>query len=192
MPVYPITRYPREVKLRDGSCVTLRPMTRNDAPALHAFFLRVPEDDRYYMKDDVTNAAVIDGWAQHLNYDRALPLLAVSGDEIVGDAVLIRRRGGSRHHMAEIRIEIAPEFRHKGLGTRLVRELIEIAYDAELEQVMFEAVKGVQDEALDALRALGAYEAGAVTDLVKDRHGNAHDVVYLVLPLGKWWEWSQF
>lgn len=192
MPVYAMTRYPREVKLRDGRSATLRPMTAADAAALHALFLRVPEDERYFLKDDVTDPAVIEGWAAHLDYDRALPLLAVVGDRIVADATLIRRRGGARHHTAEIRIASDPEYRGGGLGTAMLRELIEIAHDAELEQVVFEMVKDVHDEVIGAIRALGAVEAGVVTELVKDRHGRAHDVVFMMLPLGKWWEWSQY
>jgi|DewCreStandDraft_1066081.scaffolds.fasta_scaffold00872_18 GNAT superfamily N-acetyltransferase len=190
--IYPITRYPRQAELRGGGVVQLRPMTPEDGDALLAFFRRIPEEDRFFLKDDVTSPTVIRAWAENLDYDRALPLLATVNGRIVGDAALIRHRGGPRRHLAEIRVVIDPDYRGRGLGVAMMRELVEIAYDAGLEMVVFELVPEAQDDAIKAAQFLGAFEAGRVTDLVKDMHGRPHDVVFLVLPLGKWWEWSQF
>jgi GNAT superfamily N-acetyltransferase len=135
---------------------------------------------------------VVRGWAEHLDYDRALPLLAAAGDQIVADAVLVRHRGGARSDIAEVRVLVDPEWRGRGLGVTLMRDLAEIAYDAELDQVVFEMVADRQDEMIRAAESLGAVTAGRVTDFAKDIRGHHHDVVYLALPLGKWWEWSQF
>src|SRR5690242_2969791 len=129
MAVYAISRYPRSAELRDGSRVTLRPMQRGDEPALQEFFHRVPEEERFFLKEDVTSPGVVQGWGEHLDYDRALPLLAFEGDRIIGDAVLIRRRGGSRCHTAEIRIVVDPEHQGRGLGVALISELLDIAND---------------------------------------------------------------
>lgn len=192
MAIYPITRYPRAIELRDGSQITVRPMTAGDADALLAFFKGIPEEDRFFLKDDVTSPQVIRAWADHLDYDRALPLLALADSRIVADATLIRRRGGSRRHIGEIRVVVDPDYRGRGLGVALMRELVEIAHDAGLERVVFELVKDVQDEAIRAAEFLGAFLSGTITDLAKDMHGRSHDVVFLALPLGKWWEWSQF
>lgn len=192
MAVYSIKRYPRQSEMRDGACVTLRPMTRGDEAPLLEFFKRVPEEERFLLKDDVTSPTVVHGWAEYLDYDRALPLLAVAGDRIVADAVLVRHRGGYRSHSSEVRVVVDPEWRGRGLGLALMRELAEIAYDAELDQVTFEMVADVQDEMIRAAESLGAVTAGRVTDFAKDIRGHHHDVVYLTLPLGKWWEWSQF
>lgn len=191
MAVYAIARYPREVVLRDGSRLTVRPLEPSDGEALLAFFKRVPEEERFLLKEDVTSPQVIQSWIEHLDYDRALPLLAIVNGRVVADAVLIRRRGGARSHVGEIRVVVDPEYRGRGLGMTLMRELIQIAHDAELEQVVFECVKDVQEAAIKAAESLGAFPSGTVTDLVKDIHGRPHDVVFLRLPLGKWWEWSQ-
>lgn len=192
MAVYPITRYPKAVTLRDGTALHLRPMTAADAAGLLAFFRGIPDEERFLLKDDVTAPAVVRGWADHLDYDRALPLLALADGRIGADAVLIRHRGGSRAHLGEIRVVVDPAYRDKGLGVALMQELIEIAYDAELERVIFELVTGVQDEAIAAATLLGAFPVGTVTNLAKDSHGRPHDVVFLALPLGKWYEWAKF
>jgi GNAT superfamily N-acetyltransferase len=192
MAVYRISRYPRQLELRDGACVTVRPMRPDDEAALLEFFRRVPEEDRYFLKDDVTSPAVVHAWAEQLDYDRALPLLGFDGDRIVADAVLVRHRSGARSHAAEVRVLIDPVFRRWGLGVALMRELAEIAYDAELDQVAFELAEGAQDDAIQAARFLGAVEGGRVIDMYRGPDGKLHDGVFLTLPLGKWWEWSRY
>jgi len=192
MAVYPITRYPTRLDLRDGSQATVRPMTAEDGDLLLAFFLRIPEDERFFLKEDVTSPEVLHAWSANLDYDRALPLLATVDGRVVGDAALIRQRGNSRSHIGEIRISVDPDYRRRGLGVAMMRELLEIAHDAELELVLFELVKNVQDEAIRAAEFLGAFPSGTIDGLIKDQHGRVHDLVFLNLPLGKWWEWSQF
>jgi len=192
MAVYAIHRYPRDLELRDGTRVCLRPMAAGDADALLAFFHRIPEQDRFFLKDDVTSPLVIQAWATHLDYDRALPLLAWQGDRIVADGVLIRHRGGARRDTAEIRIVVDPEVQNCGLGVAMISELLDIASDAELGVAVFELVKEAQGRAIEAVQSLGAIESGTVSGLVKDSHGRPHDLVFMTLPLGRWWKWSRY
>jgi GNAT superfamily N-acetyltransferase len=167
-------------------------MERTDAEALLAFFKRIPEEDRFFLKDDVTSAEVIGRWAEDLNYDRALPLLAFRDDQLIANAVLIRHRGGYQRHLAEIRILIDPAFRGRGLGVGMIRQLVEIAWDAELEFAQFEFVRGINDDAIQAAEFLGAMAVGSIPNAAKDPRGDLHDLVFLQIPLGKGWQWSQF
>lgn len=192
MAVYRISRYPREFELRDGTHLTVRPLEQTDCGALLAFFQQIPEEERFFFKDDVSSPAVIDRWTRELDYDRALPLVAVDGTRIVADAVLLRQRGGARSHLAELRVAVDPAYRRRGLGSRLLRELAEIAYDAELDQLLFELVKDVEDEAIEAITFFGAVPLATLPDLVKDPSGRPHDVVYFSLPLGRYWKWAEF
>ncbi|GMV86396.1 MAG: hypothetical protein AMXMBFR80_22510 [Dehalococcoidia bacterium] len=192
MAVYKLSGYPKTLQVSSGPQITVRPMTRDDGPALLAFFRRIPDDERYFLKDDVTSESVIDSWAQHLDYDRALPLLAFDGDRVCADAVLIRHRGDARSHYAEIRVVVDPEYRGRGLGTALMKELIDIAWDAELELVQAEFVRDTQEDAVEAIKALGGVEAGSLKDAYRGRDGTSHDLVILRVPLGRYWQWSRF
>lgn len=62
--VYTITAYPREVQLRNKAKVTVRPLAADDVDSLLAFFLSIPEEERYYLKHEVTAPAVVAGWVQ--------------------------------------------------------------------------------------------------------------------------------
>lgn len=192
MPTYKLEAFPRTVTLRDGSTIELRPMTAGDAKKVLDFFLEVPEDERYFLKDDVTSARVIDGWAAHLDYDRALPLLAWRDGRVVGDAVLVRSRVGARRHIGEIRVVVLPECRNQGLGSIMVRQLCDIAADAELDKVVAELVADREQEAIMAMERLGFLRSAVLPEHLRDPHGRPHDLVVMVLPLGKWYEWWQF
>lgn len=192
MAVYKVSAYPRQLAVAGGQTFEVRPMVRDDAAALLAFFQRIPDDERYFLKDDVVSPDVIDGWAEHLDYDRALPLLVLEGKRICADGVLIRHRGDARSHYAEVRVVVDPEYRERGLGTALMRELIDIAWDAELESVQAEFVAGVQEDALNAARAIGGTEIGTLKDAVRDHRDHPHDLVFLRIPLGRAWQWSRY
>lgn len=192
MGIYKLSRYPKTLALSGEKTVSVRPMTAADAPALLAFFRSISEEERYFLRDNVASEAVIQGWADHLDYDRALPLLAFDGDRVCADSVLIRRRSGSLAHAAEIRVVVSPEYRSKGLGSALLREVVDVAWDAELECIHVEFVRDVQEDGLNAVRLLGGVEAGVQREAVKDQQDNHHDIVYMRIPLGRWWQWSQF
>jgi ribosomal protein S18 acetylase RimI-like enzyme len=192
MPVYKLEAFPQQVRLRNGATVELRPMVAADRDKVMEFFLRVPEEDRYFLKDDVTSPRVIDGWASHLDYDRALPLLAWRGEAVVGDAVLVRSRLGARSHIGELRVVVDPEYRNLGLGSILARQLCEIAADAELEKVIVELVADRDQEAIAAMERLGFLRSARLPEYFRDPSGHPHDLIVMVLPLGKWFEWWTF
>ncbi len=185
--------YPKKVTLRDGTAITLRLMVREDAEAVLQFFLAIPEAERWYLKEDVTSPRTVQRWAEDIDYRRALPLLAVTDDNrIVADAVLIRRRGGSRSHVAEFRIVVAPDFRNRGLGVTLIRELCDIANDAGIEKIVAEMVLGAEDEAINAAEWLGFYKVATLEAMAKDQEGHDCDLVIMNMPLGRYYEWSKF
>ena len=68
MPAYPITTL-----LRDGSQVVFRPLVREDEKRLLDFFIRIPEVERYYLKEDVTSPDVIRCWTTDIDFDRVIP-----------------------------------------------------------------------------------------------------------------------
>ena len=94
-----LKRYPIEVTLGDGTDLTLRPLGKNDKIALARFFGRVPEEDRYYLKENVSAPEVIHRWIDELDVERVIPIVAVLSGEIVGDATLHRSRAPARRHI---------------------------------------------------------------------------------------------
>jgi L-amino acid N-acyltransferase YncA len=181
---FELADYPKDVTLRDRTLVVLQPMTQEDAEPLLHFFVGIPAEDRYYLKEDITSPQVVQRWAAELDYDRALPLLAWIGSRVVADATLHRNRAGARRHVAELRILVDQEYRNRGLGTTLIRELMSIAEEHGLERLLFEAVVDKEDAAIRAARFLGFEQVAILRSHAKDPDGHPRDVVVMEMPLG--------
>ena len=189
---YTIAAYPKEIAMRDGARVMVRPVQDGDEQALLDFFLGIPEEERFFLKEDVTSPEVIRRWVSERDYSRALALLALDGSRGVADAVLIRRRGGSRGHIGEIGVVVAPEYPVRGLGTALIRELCDVADAAGLEKVMFEVVADREQEAVRASEWLGFLRLATIEGGAVDAHGHHHDVILMAMPLGRWYQWTKY
>jgi len=174
-----LTVYPKKVQLQSGTSVTIRPMVKEDADKLHAFFSRVPREDRLFLRDDVSIRDVIDSWIQELDYRKVLPLVAEVGGNIVGDATLHRRTFGWTSHVGKVRLVIDKDYRGKGLGTVLIEELIDIAKKAGLEQLVAELMSN-QTGALSAFKRLGFDKEAVFFNYVKDQVGEERNLVVMI------------
>lgn len=182
-----IRTFPKEIELSDKqSHITIRPLSSEDAFRLSEFFARIPEEERFYLKEDVTSAEVIGNWVQNIDYDRVVPLVALIGEEIVADATLHRHRAGARRHIGEIRVVVDPHYRNLGIGSSLVKELIDIAYDNALDSVIFELVEGKEDAAIKVTESLGFKRVATLKNFVKDMERNRHHLVLMELQLEEW------
>jgi RimJ/RimL family protein N-acetyltransferase len=178
--------YPKKVKLVDGSSVMIRRMLEEDASALHTFFLNLPDESRLVLKDNVTDRAVIDRWARELDYDEVLPILALSGEHIVGDATLHRHKHGWSKHVGEFRVVVAPQFRKRGLGSILAREIVQNAVDFGLEKITCEIME--EQEALRKLLERAGFQREAtLTRYIKDIRGKHHDLVIMTHDVTEVW-----
>ncbi len=177
-----LKQYPKREKLFDGTEVIVRLMVKGDQRALLDFFQRVPPEDRLFFRDDVSDPATIRAWVDGLNYDRILPLLALVEEKVIGDATLHRRAHGWARHVARVRLVIDSSYREKGLGTLLMRELVEIAKGLRLERLVVELM-GTQQAALSAFRHFGFEREAVLYRYVKDQASRPQDLVIMILDL---------
>lgn len=175
----PLDRYPREIVLRTGARLLLRPMVPGDADRLWEFFQRIPPEDRLFFRQDVSHPETVQRWADTLDYRRILPVLAWDGDRVVGDATLHRRLAGWKQRVGVVRVQVAPEYRHQGLGTAMIRELRHLGEKARLRYLMAEVIEE-QESALAAFEKLGFARAAVYRDFVNDLGGRLHNLVVLL------------
>ncbi len=177
-----LQKFPKTAVLKDGAKATLRPLHRADEKDFHQLFLGIPEPERMFIKHRVMDLKVIHDWCQNIDYGRNLPLVALIGGKIVGDATLHQQLGGWKRHVGRVSVLVHPEFRGRGLATRLVSEIIEIARGAGLEKVEAEFI-GEQAAAIKMFALLGFSQLVRLDDYVKDMQTVSHDYILMGLDL---------
>jgi RimJ/RimL family protein N-acetyltransferase len=175
------------VTLRDGTKVTVRPMVAADGPALLAFFRGLPEEDRQFLRDDVTKPEVVERFIANLGDDTVLPLVAEHGGRIVGDGTLHRTRHGWARHVARIRMVVAREFQRTGLGTALAHQLVRRAVGLGLDKLVAEVVEN-QVGARRAFEKIGFHQEATLKGHVKDIHGTKRDLLIMANDVSDIWE----
>ena len=177
-----LQKFPKDIKLKDGSKVTLRPLRRQDEKKFHDFFLAVPEQERMFIKHRVTDPEVIRDWCQNIDLGRNLPLLALSEDKIIGDATLHQQLGGWKRHIGRVSVLVHPQHRGRGLAKALVHEIVEISRNIGMEKVEAEFI-GEQEAAIHMFAMLGFSNLLRFEDYVKDMQAITHDYVLMGLDL---------
>jgi L-amino acid N-acyltransferase YncA len=162
-----LEEYPKKVTLPDGGVLTLRTMTRDDQYALYSFFINLPEEDRRFLRNDVTDRKLIENWTRNLNYDRVLPILAESDGKIIANATLHYQTFGWGRHVAEIRITIDREFQGRKLGSLLLSELTKLAAKSQVKKLLARIITG-RDVVIRAFKKAGFIEIAVLKDYVKD------------------------
>jgi len=157
-------------------------MIADDKDALYDFFNLVPPDEILYLRDDVHNRAVMEKWAQKLDYSRILPLVALKDGMIVGEIILYRRPFGWKRHLGDIRLFVHKDFRKVGLGSLMIEEVVDIAFDLGLKKLLAE-VPAHNRAAMNACRRAGFRRAAVIPDLVMDSHDQFVDMVIMIRDL---------
>ncbi len=178
-----LDRFPKPVTLDDGTSVIIRPLERDDESALLDFFTSVPEQERYWLREDVSDPAVIHRWLADLNYDRVLPLIAERDEAIIADGTLHRRGYGARHHLGELRLVVSPAYRSRGLGYALLTELTEIAVETGLDRLEAEIVAGAQTAAVEAIEQMGFEQVARLPNHLLGPDDARHDLILFVYAL---------
>jgi len=184
--------YPKEIMTKDGTPILIRPFAKEDQTKLREFFSRISEDERWFIRDDLSDPEIMDKWMQGSDYSRTIPLIAVKQEDgtILGNVILYMRLSDCVSHVAHLRIVIDPEFRQQRLGTWMLIDAIKLAMDLGLEKLIAEFVGGVDDAAMAAAQRLDFFEKGILPDHFKDQHGRYRDLVIMVKNFHR--DWSDF
>lgn len=172
------TRYPQEVALTDGGSAQIRLMTSDDRDALLGFANDLPQEDLLFLRRDITDAAVVDDWMASLATESIYSLVAYDGETLAGYASVNRNPAPWTRRVGEIRVNVGPEYRGKGLGRNLTSEIFDLARSLELKKVMAHMTTD-QAGAQAAFRRLGFVPEALLADYVEDRNGVSRDLVIM-------------
>ena len=180
-------RYPKEVVLKDRSESVIRPLEKDDEAMLSRFYATLPENDRWYMRHDVTDPMVIKKMIDSIGTGNVFSTVARVDDRIVAHASLLMRGHGATRHVGRLRIAVLPEYRHKRLGTWMLLDLIQYAMDTGLNDIRADFVVGVEDNAIESARKLDFFKVAVIPEYVKSPRGIRYDLQIMVKRLHRTW-----
>lgn len=173
--------YRQVFTLKDGARILIRPLTQDDRQALVDLFAPVSSEDVRYMRHDVRDSQVISSWVEGLDYNKVFPLVAVFGSRIVGLASLHLNLGPARHR-AEVRVFLPKDFRHRGVGSRLLQGLVELAKRHNLYLIEAQ-IPSDQTPIIRSFQNLGFEPKTVFDDYFMLPDGDLRDVTHLILRL---------
>lgn len=151
-------RYPAELEEHwenAGEDLIIRPIRPDDAPAHDAFFHRLSPDDirlRFFASVRELTPAQLAKFTR-LDYDRDMALVAIrrNTNETIGVARLVREHDPA---IGEFAVVVQPDVKGRGLGTHLMRRLLEWARQHGVKDVVGE-ILAENTPMLDLARHLG-------------------------------------
>ncbi len=163
---------------------TVTPLTEAHCEALVRFFADLPEGDRTFIREDVTDPEVVRGWAAGSpGVDRWVAV--DDSDRVLGYVAVLRLPGWS-DHVGELRLVVAPAARGSGLGRELARHALVQALGAGLTKLVVEVVAD-QAAALALFTGLGFTGEALLVDHIRDRDGQLRDLMVLAHHVGATW-----
>ena len=172
--------YPKTEKLKNGAKVTIRPLESDDVEALYTFFQSIPRKDRIFLKDDIRDKSIIEGWCNNIDWDIVIPIVAIVDGEIAAEVSLHRERRGWKSHIGKLRLVVHPEYRRQGLAVEMVNEVISVAlHTGSIEQLNAECMVDAQRGAILLLQLVGFVQRALLPDQVRDIEGSLHDLALL-------------
>jgi L-amino acid N-acyltransferase YncA len=173
-----LTNYRQLVTLADGLRVCLRPVQPGDREALIALFNALAPEDLAYFRSHRTDANVAASWAEQPDYTQVFPLVAVVGDQLVGNSTLHLGSGPTRH-VAEVRVFLLKEFRRRGIGTAMLKTQIDIARRLGLYQLVAEIAEN-RPQVVHAFEHLGFERQCVLRDQFITPEGETLDLILMV------------
>lgn len=164
--------------LRDGRCVTIRPLGEDDGGQLLAFGRSLPADDWQYLEDDLqrpeiitrlVNAHLAENWRQ---------MVAESSDGHIAGYAAVRRLPGWSSHVGNIQLIVNDKYRRSGLGTAMAESIFDAARDLGVAKVIVEVMER-QRAGVAIFERLGFHVEGSFSDHACDRMGRHHNLLVL-------------
>jgi len=177
----------KRVQLKDGTKVHIKPLRMEDLDKSVAFFRALPEQDRAYLRVDVTKRHIVKKRIASIKPEKIIRLVAIVDQTIIGDGSLEFETDTWKKHVAELRLVVAHPFQHKGLGMLMARELFAIALSKKVEEIVAKFMKP-QVGARKIMERLGFHQDAVLHDYVQDIKGVKHDLIIMRCDINSLWE----
>lgn len=168
--------YPRQVELADGAPVELELMGSRDIDDMVAFARTLPPHDLMFLRVNITDRPVVEHWVESIEGGRTITVLARQDGKVLGESTLLHNEANWTRHLGEIRIQISPAARRRGLARVLAREIDTIARQLGL-QLLTARMTLDQSAAQAVFRRLGFQREAVLWDYAITPDGDTRNVL---------------
>ena len=169
-------RYPRQVELADGTQAELELMGSADVDAMLAFARTLPAHDLMFLRVNINDRPVVEQWVESIEKGRTITVLARQDGNVLGESTLLHSEANWTRHLGEIRIQISPAARRRGLARVLAREIDAIAKQLGL-RLLTARMTLDQSAAQAVFRRLGFQREAVLWDYAITPDGDTRNVL---------------
>lgn len=162
--------------------VSLRVMEAADKDAIHLFARSLPQEQLLFLHSDITDPAAVDEWIASIEDGTTITLLAEPEGTLEGYASLHLNHVRWTRKIAELAINVAPEWQSRGLGEGLCAEMLRLAELLELRKLTVQMLAD-HKSARTLFERLGFRIQAFLPDWVEDREGHWRDLLLMVYDL---------
>ncbi|MEM1203103.1 MAG: GNAT family N-acetyltransferase [Acidobacteriota bacterium] len=159
--------------------VTFRPMSAADRDAVLDFARALPERDLLFLRNDITQGSVVDLWLRDIDAGRTVTLLAESGAQLIGHCSLHNSESLWTRHLGDIILMVHGDYRGRGLGGHLARQILELAKGFDHLQKLVVQMMSTLRNAQSLFHHLGFIPEAMLHDWVIDGNGRTHNLIMM-------------
>ena len=179
---YVLEKFPVKARLKEGTEVVIRPLSKRDATALQKFFYAVPEPERLFIERPITEKKFFADLCAKPDFNRNFTLVMWHGKKMIGWINLHQRQGGWRRHIGRITLLTHPNYRGRDVSRLLLEEIGTASRYLGLWKLEAE-LNGERAIAIRSLEVLGFRKLYCLPDYVIDMTRQTHDFLLMGLDL---------
>ena len=160
--------------------IVLRAPVAGDIAALARLAAVVPAHDLLFLARDIREPKVLEAWLRAEATGDAHSLIALAGGEIVAALAALSDRFSWSPHVCELRLLVAPAFRNRGLGRRMLAAAVDSARERGATKLTARMTPD-QTGAITLFEEHGFRAEALLRDHVRDSDGTMHDLAVLAL-----------
>lgn len=173
--------------LKNGTQFVIRDLTIDDLDKLVTFYRALPASDRNYLRVDVTKKKVVEKRIKTAEERMVSWITALHDNNIIAEGRLELFSDDWRKDHGEVRLIVARDFRHKGVGLRMLRKLHHTAVERKVKKVITKILKP-QVGARKIARKLGFREEILLPHYVMDQKHKTQDLLIMTCSIDDFWK----
>lgn len=173
--------------LKDGTEVLFRHLKKKDKNQLSIFFKSLPNYDRVYLRRDITDKETVKKIIKTSKSGENPKIIALDKNIIIAYGLLELDNRHWKKNSAELRLLISKDYRRKGLGMLMSRELYSLAISKKVEEIIVKMMRP-QKAAISIFNRLKFKQEAVITDYVMDLDGKKQDLIIMCCDVNEMWK----